>query len=37
MIESVEKTGFDNIKLINEPTAAAFAYRDIITDEERNI
>ena len=30
--------GFDEIKLINEPTAAAIAYRDIIkSNKERNV
>ena len=37
-IEAGKKAGFENIKLINEPTAAAIAYGDIIkSKEERKI
>ena len=37
-IKAAEKAGFEDIELINEPTAAAIAYGDIIkSDKERNV
>ena len=37
-IEAAEEAGFEDIKLINEPTAAAIAYGDIWkSDKERNV
>ena len=37
-IEAAKEAGFEDIKLINEPTAAAIAYGDIIkSDKERKV
>ena len=37
-IKAAEEAGFEDIKLINEPTAAAIAYGDIIkSDKERKV
>ncbi len=38
IINATEDAGFEDIKLINEPTTTAIAYRDIIkSNKERNV